>query len=59
MGAFKQTTEMYHKISLNALPNKTFSLFSASQKQPALTVQFLGDLDRRSFSSREKRVYGE
>jgi len=59
LGAFKQTTEMFHKILLNALPSKTFSLFSTSQKQPALTVQFLGDLDWQTFSSREKRVYGE
>ena len=31
MGALKQTTEMFHGISPNALSSKAFGLFSTSQ----------------------------
>jgi len=32
MGAFKQTTEIFHRILLNGLSSKAFSLFSTSKK---------------------------
>jgi hypothetical protein len=56
---FKQATLKSHRILLNGLLDKLFSLFSTSQKQAALTMKFLRDLNYQLFSSLEYRVYGD